>query len=814
MGKSHVFYLPGHSKCFFIQIFNGEELKTVVAQLNNLDKSIKQLQTNYGYLNCRLKLFNVQKSRLKLKQNEVKNVYKTQENSKCEVVKMAVIRGNYEGPLINYEGIITEDTLGQCGAYILDRKVALFVTHLSVVTNVKIFSKGDRVAVLNCHLITGGNYGRQIQILCLCGRGVINLITDDEMEEKSMHCRASTELYQHNPVVQIVLEHNLNLESLMLILGIATTFGLFHKEKFDHILGFLDLNPTSKVERSLVQEYLSEPHKCELFRSNSVNVVDLNVVNGIVSNTLRDKKRERISANKNVVQFCTVTCEEEVAVLGHNPILIGIVSTNEKNGQLEFTSCNFDVKKKKISEKVLVTFQGNFKAEYDRKLVKILEFKACIEFNDCSEVIYLIVTKFSVLNWIEESEECGIISKKNYYTVLFKSEPIWFADEQKWFYFCALKTDNNCVIKFARTELHQLVDPGSRIMIEKVDEEKYYSVLGTFLSKVPLKNTQPKAFTMNKFRICTKNTTGIRSKVNYDLTEFEQIPTNELVTIDEAVVAERWLEKPKFDPIRDNSNQDSITFLVGYVLQLKLIGVNSSSSTFDTVSFYLNQWDRHAYPLGIVPKSRIRLENVQKVVSKKNYGYLQSTLFTRINLLNDGIGPNLEPREYSLKCLRDLISDKKMEAFKCFLCLEYVLKVSISAHCPGCNSLLSRRNCSYVGCHVRNPTPELCLKASFHVQDPTGSALLICNQSEAVKSILNWSDAEFQEIQQSASELGELLYLKNSELGLNCAAERILKTYCELLPQVFARQFVAIVRPLKQSLQESENLKLFCLHIL
>ena len=150
----------------------------------------------------------------------------------------------------------------------------------------------------------------------------------------------------------------------------------------------------------------------------------------------------------------------------------------------------------------------------------------------------------------------------------------------------------------------------------------------------------------------------------------------------------------------------------------------------------------------------------------------------------------------------------------CLFILEKVLKLSVSAKCSACEQPLKNQICSFVGCHVgANVQAIYVTRATLKVEDGTGSAILVCDNSRHVQSILHISADEWKDdIEKEAKSFGELLYLSSSAAAKDLSTP-VFQDFCRWYPQHVLCQFHCLCRLFKNSLDE-EVPKFYCLDVL
>ena len=246
----------------------------------------------------------------------------------------------------------------------------------------------------------------------------------------------------------------------------------------------------------------------------------------------------------------------------------------------------------------------------------------------------------------------------------------------------------------------------------------------------------------------------------------------------------------------------------------------------NVTSAYISHWTRRAYPLGLIPGLRVRLSNMIKVISKKGHGYLISTVFTNMQLLNDkSISAEtdiddklLESNPPEKRLINPLIgysfvslneTQHKFEAFECLLTLEAINKISITAMCKSCGSSFSNGgSCSFVGCHIPADKRIVNFKCSaiFQMEDETYGAniyvkdLIICRNM-----FYMLSDNEWEWILKTAEQKGEVVYLNDKKKpvmekrldhrDIYSSTQACFNIFCEVYPLTSYSQFLCKLRP-------------------
>ena len=214
-----------------------------------------------------------------------------------------------------------------------------------------------------------------------------------------------------------------------------------------------------------------------------------------------------------------------------------------------------------------------------------------------------------------------------------------------------------------------------------------------------------------------------------------------------------------------------------------------------------------------------------KIISKKGNGYLISTVFTNIQLLDvcsatvdiplELLSAQEQDQDAQFKPLIKHLSDVnscikiKLDAFNSLLSLETIYKVSISTICQACQSNVAMgRSCAFVGCHI--PISERTIKfvcnAIFQMEDETYGAIVHVKDLNVCRSIFYMiSEEEWNLILKTAEHRGEIVYLNKKEQKLQdnlvhnadtfSAVEISFTMLCEVYPMTYYTQYVCKLRP-------------------
>ncbi|CAB4055774.1 unnamed protein product [Lepeophtheirus salmonis] len=276
LAPSHIFYIKGSSKMFFLEVKVTEVLKTdwkekllgsrviiIFPVEPSLPKDLRFMQ-NDPHLGLTYEITHLVKASLSLTSfQDIFSVFKITPDTKCEIISFPDAGSSMNESTItttlnhnvafSYKGIVTDDSFASSGVYILDKIVKLVATNLCVVTNVRLFKKGMTLEIFNSH------YHGPESVIFLCARSFVK--SHHYSNETSVHSKTSVDVYKEDPIVDLALDFNLGLRNIFTTLGSCLQISEFHTEY-----------------RSLVKEYFStdEEHKSccvidvDLFQNNLI----------------------------------------------------------------------------------------------------------------------------------------------------------------------------------------------------------------------------------------------------------------------------------------------------------------------------------------------------------------------------------------------------------------------------------------------------------------------------------------------------------------------------------------------------------------
>ena len=309
---SHVFYLSGTSKSFWIQVLMKNEDKPrniLIPVEKTVNGTFKNVQIYpEKYLGKQFTVKNVKRSNLSMNSGYVK-IYRTNEYSTIDQVPTSIVSeppANYNskskpkksGGLINIEGIVTNDKFVQAGIFILDNKITVVISSLCVITNIKEVQSGHKVSIRNGHILKMANQKTAV-ILCakslliihkqqvdpdMDGDGLLNLtgkfsIHNSKSERERfesnvfiqdcLHLRLSPKqslkLFEYLTILEKNIKEMKNSDLKQnLFLDYASSNHANKNNNLEHLIDFFNVEIKKVPHRSLLNEFLSYPHQCSV----------------------------------------------------------------------------------------------------------------------------------------------------------------------------------------------------------------------------------------------------------------------------------------------------------------------------------------------------------------------------------------------------------------------------------------------------------------------------------------------------------------------------------------------------------------------
>ena len=177
------------------------------------------------------------------------------------------------GNLVNIDGIVTYDKCVQAGIFILDNKIVVVMSMLCVITNIRKVQSGFKISIRNAHLMKLTN---DKSAIILCAKSL--LIIHEESTKSSIHFKSDKQSFETNNIIQDCLHLRLSPKQLLKVFENLTCLEQNIKEvkkcdlKHDilvtsylkNILEFFKWEINNIPHRSLLNEFLSQPHSCSI----------------------------------------------------------------------------------------------------------------------------------------------------------------------------------------------------------------------------------------------------------------------------------------------------------------------------------------------------------------------------------------------------------------------------------------------------------------------------------------------------------------------------------------------------------------------
>ena len=678
---SHIFYHSG-LKTFFLSFNLNEEKKddqptflmiqAPILRTKDLHKILVEMQLNSNqFIGKKVMVENVARNNLTSKVSQINlKVYLLTKTTTFEILEdiSTFLPQPTLQNLVNYEGIVTNDQLVNCGLFVLDNKVIVCQSTLCVITNIRKVKLGMKVAINNVHTIKLKSLGKIGMILC--ARGRLDILKDQgDIITGSIHSNQNDQkLYEENHIIRKVLDLRMSAYQVFALYeALSTLETTFTKKKCkklnlaskfmvensgqDHekAIKFFEFKQEQNIkQRSLPNQFLSEPHICDIQSDKTISVpnfVNITEVMEVIRNSFAiEEDIEIVNVKK---QPCSYRYKiiPSFNILGVTlpPFICGILRVNPKTGMYQLT----DDQNTDCDGALDVILSENSCKEILETpcIVKITKFMACKEVMTVGSAykwnyLYLIVTGFEILcplshRRIAESQEIQIK-----WSVKLVSHPMN----------SGVNTSGDMSVLLAVTKVDSAphgaqhenflrvpakfglsLPLGCQIATKyEVTEKKFSSVLNKFLKDdlLPTASYQPLIIDID--HLCVSQNCQYNGNDAYDIKFINQMPEGELLNV-EGVVKEKWLELEKF---RQPSSDAADRKLLNTVnIELKLISSNETNAT-TCVSLYIRQWDSKADLYGLVRGVRLRFHSIVKVTSKKSNPYLVTTLFSKVDILD------------------------------------------------------------------------------------------------------------------------------------------------------------------------------------
>ncbi|XP_076065149.1 CST complex subunit CTC1-like [Oratosquilla oratoria] len=226
------------------------------------------------------------------------------------------------------------------------------------------------------------------------------------------------------------------------------------------------------------------------------------------------------------------------------------------------------------------------------------------------------------------------------------------------------------------------------------------------------------------------------------------------------------------------------------------------------------------YTLGIIPEAIVILENFSVQMSKQSSRlYLQNTLFSQVQLAGlPSVKMAVDSAQshqylYDVLCKQESKSTWPAPSIFTFVTISRIFSVSIKMKCSSCQSEYHSGGCGFVGCHAAEK-PEIDSSAKVVVDDGTHTAILFF-KNDLVRKLLMLSENQW-------IMLADMLNTYSRKLtfhGVHCDSNRqntVEEKYFALMcssPQLL-RSVAVKCRPFKSKDQmNKQEIQMFVLEI-
>jgi hypothetical protein len=837
---SHIFYLSGQSKSFFIEIQTRDKTEPsfVLVRIGSVDPTFRDVQIHpKSFIDCGVVITGLKGSSLMLNDHDVK-IHMLTKDSTIEKTLVLKKEDEYlvaatEEVLVSYEGIVTRDQFMAAGIVVLDNKVTVVISTICVVTNVRMFKQGQRVGIHLAHLRRFQD-GKQV-VLIVCAKGRVDLLDDNS---NSMHSRGDYKCFERNGLIKHCLYLKISAKQLLWLYQMVQTFQthfegilmpnprqvenvLLGEEFPQDVLNFFGGRIETIPHRSLLNEFLITPHNCSVNIHDGSedwpsNLTNLSQVCSRLEAEFNAQNEMNVGKPSGAGRCSFKYLAIDSAVDLKDLKVIGFFKIDRVSGQSELHD---------KTGKLAIVFSKS--PPKPNAVIKLTRFVACKEMSSVGRHVwndtYLIVTDFTALKLNTDNQVIITteVQPSDKWIVKLHSHPMMIGTNTEMSVVLAAKRLHGNQGSFLRISagLGTSYPFGATLVVKDYLMEKFSSTLNNFLKSGLLQNYTPTVLDVVDLNVVNPTHT---TKDTFDISEFDAVPEGELVNI-EAVIVEKWLELSKHPT--GQSNQDPLLSHVDLEIKLTSSTNEMTRKHCPVISLYVTKWDKKARPLGLLRGVKIRFDSIIKTISRKSNPYLVTTLFTTTHIINPDkvTSPHIDTNveivyNQPLEWLSRIVSHS---AFHCMLTLESVFKLSITAECGACGHMVKKGVCSFVGCHASaSVMPNFVTKARFKVEDPTTTAVLICDSSAAVRTIMKHTQEEWQTLEAEAQDLGELLYLGANKKSIvirpdMTRTEKVFAIHCRWMPEKVISQFHCICRLFKNTNNGTvqEGLNLYCIGV-
>uniref|UniRef100_A0A0K2UT41 Uncharacterized protein n=1 Tax=Lepeophtheirus salmonis TaxID=72036 RepID=A0A0K2UT41_LEPSM len=787
LAPSHIFYIKGSSKMFFLEVKVTEVLKTdwkekllgsrviiIFPVEPSLPKDLRFMQ-NDPHLGLTYEITHLVKASLSLTSfQDIFSVFKITPDTKCEIISFPDAGSSMNESTItttlnhnvafSYKGIVTDDSFASSGVYILDKIVKLVATNLCVVTNVRLFKKGMTLEIFNSH------YHGPESVIFLCARSFVK--SHHYSNETSVHSKTSVDVYKEDPIVDLALDFNLGLRNILQLLEFKNALGVsllktpINGTVFRNIIkSCLQISEFHTEYRSLVKEYFStdEEHKSccvidvDLFQNNLIKPFkSIKAFKESFLSQFPTKKTVETESNK-WIRWGSDVIEVNPKIKGP---LVGKLIMDKNTGRYIL---------KDNTESIPLILMEDEEPHHIgyldlviNSLVILCEFNYYLVFEKSTNwnKMYILLRENDLKKSIFSAESHAIDTNPelmdNEWIVIrcspptrnissSISTPLEFIVEGKSKY--SEKTEYLTI----PCKDYIYLRPGTKIYHFKdfIDTKKeYYRLYFIKANRSILCDPQ---IDIKLFKNClaSHKITEIMANAPISGINFK------------CIVVNRWLYKSA-DKSKGSSYKDQcLTTLepteFGFVnchsLQLVVAEDNTNEPLYN-ISF--KNRENVPYPLGIVPGMRVVVTSLEADLSlgNKSSVFFVATPMTSIILLDfselkDSIVSVADLKKY--KNGPNRVINAFVDKFK---------KLTMTAYCLSCNTALSPGGCCpYVGCHATTPSNYVKVYSIFELSDESGEIVaVVSNTRETLQILLSLGDKEWDALMKVVIQIGYFTY--------------------------------------------------------
>ena len=383
---SHIFYLSGNSKSFFIQLRFEETrnlfiLVPVTARTSEIAKIWRDFQTSgHIFIGRYVTIKKVKMKSLAMTDRSVKIFMITDDTTVEFFDDEEPISNPFFKDLVSYEGIVTNDSMIDFGLCILDNKAIFCFSAICVITNVRKVQKGFKVSIDNAHYMKL-NCGFIGLILCAKGR-----FESEDFPKEVLHPPIEDQRkFESNYIIQKCL--NLKLSSKQIIQLFSELKDVEKALEFKNLTELILNDDCKKIEQaldffniqqegfhsSLLNDFLTSPHRCRYVEEKNLPQVRVPCIEEFLKNI---KEVFEIYPDGNVEDQRSRPCSYRFQTISSSDLgesqLLGLLKIDAKSGFFYLSDKN--------DQKVTLIFTHKSDIDFsDRCIVKLTNFVACKE---------------------------------------------------------------------------------------------------------------------------------------------------------------------------------------------------------------------------------------------------------------------------------------------------------------------------------------------------------------------------------------------------------------------------------------------------